>query len=106
MLDNRNLIKEEAVQQSLQLQGLKYKVFQLMGKIDRRVRKQMRKSRARQAKQAQDNPLAMTGQQESPLQNEPLAAQNGGAADFLQSGQQPGMSVKLAEATIGSPSDI
>ena len=35
-----------------------------------------------------------------------MTDQNGGAADFAQSGQQPGANLKLAEATIGSPSEI
>ena len=53
MLDSRNVVKEEAIEQSLQLQGVKFKLFQLIGKIDRRVRKQLRKSRAVLAKQEQ-----------------------------------------------------
>ena len=48
----------------------------------------------------------MTDQQELQMQNEQAADQNGGAADFVQSGQQPGVNLKLAEATIRSPSDI
>ena len=70
------------------------------------MRKQLRKSRARQAKQEQSNPMKMTGQPEFQNQGERMADQNGGAADFAQSGQQPGANLKLAEATIGSPSDI
>ena len=62
MLDNRNVVKEEAIEQSLQLQGVKFKLFQLMGKIDRRVRKQLKKSKVLLAKQEQANLVAMAGQ--------------------------------------------
>ena len=54
----------------------------MIGKIDRRVRKQLRKSRALRAKQEHANPMAMPGQPEFPLQSEQMADQNGGAADF------------------------
>ena len=62
MLDNRNVVKEEAIEQSLRLQGVKFKLFQLMGKIDRRVRKQLKKSKVLLAKQEQANLVAMAGQ--------------------------------------------